>query len=39
MNNFDYSRATDVEDAVRQISDNPAAKFIAGVTNLVDLMK
>jgi xanthine dehydrogenase YagS FAD-binding subunit len=39
MNNFDYSRATDVEDAVRQISDNPAAKFIAGGTNLVDLMK
>src|SRR5918993_516718 len=39
MNNFDYSRATDVADAVRQISDNPAAKFIAGGTNLVDLMK
>jgi xanthine dehydrogenase YagS FAD-binding subunit len=39
MNNFEYSRATDVADAVRQISDNPAAKFIAGGTNLVDLMK
>ena len=39
MNNFDYSRATDVADAVRQIAANPAAKFIAGGTNLVDLMK
>ena len=39
MNNFEYSRAADVADAVRQISDNPAAKFIAGGTNLVDLMK
>jgi xanthine dehydrogenase YagS FAD-binding subunit len=39
MNNFGYSRATDVADAVRQIAADPAAKFIVGGTNLVDLMK
>ena len=39
MNNFEYSRATDVADAIRQIVADPAAKFIAGGTNLVDLMK
>jgi xanthine dehydrogenase YagS FAD-binding subunit len=39
MNNFGYSRAADVADAVRQIAADPAAKFIAGGTNLVDLMK
>src|SRR4029077_20284262 len=39
VNNFEYSRATDVADAVRQIVADPAAKFIAGGTNLVDLMK
>ena len=39
MINFDYSRASDVGDAVRQIAADPAARFIAGGTNLVDLMK
>jgi xanthine dehydrogenase YagS FAD-binding subunit len=39
MNNFGYSRATDVADAVRQMAADPTAKFIAGGTNLVDLMK
>src|ERR1700719_4067807 len=39
MINFQYARATDVADAVRQIAADPAAKFIAGGTNLVDLMK
>jgi len=39
MNNFDYARATDVADAVRRIAADPAAKFIAGGTNLIDLMK
>ena len=39
MINFQYSRVTDVADAVRQIATNPSAKFIAGGTNLVDLMK
>lgn len=39
MNNFQYARATDVADAVRQIAADPGAKFIAGGTNLIDLMK
>ena len=39
MNNFDYARATDVADAVRRIAADPATKFIAGGTNLIDLMK
>jgi xanthine dehydrogenase YagS FAD-binding subunit len=39
MINFQYSRATDLADAVRQIAGEPTAKFIAGGTNLIDLMK
>ena len=39
MINFQYTRAGDVSDAVRQIAADPAAKFIAGGTNLIDLMK
>jgi xanthine dehydrogenase YagS FAD-binding subunit len=39
MNNFGYSRASDVADAVRQIAADPAARFIAGGTNLIDLVK
>jgi xanthine dehydrogenase YagS FAD-binding subunit len=39
MINFEYARAADVADAVRQIAANPGAKFIAGGTNLIDLMK
>jgi xanthine dehydrogenase YagS FAD-binding subunit len=39
MINFQYTRASDVADAVRQIAANPTAKFIAGGTNLLDLMK
>src|ERR1700755_321260 len=39
MINFGYARANDVADAVRMISADPTAKFIAGGTNLVDLMK
>jgi xanthine dehydrogenase YagS FAD-binding subunit len=39
MINFQYSRANDVAEAVRMISADPAAKFIAGGTNLIDLMK
>ena len=39
MINFEYSRAADVADAVRQAAAEPAAKFIAGGTNLIDLMK
>src|SRR5262249_12988633 len=37
--NFEYTRASDVADAVRQIAADSSAKFIAGGTNLVDLMK
>jgi xanthine dehydrogenase YagS FAD-binding subunit len=39
MINFQYSRAADVTDAVKQIAADPEAKFIAGGTNLIDLMK
>jgi len=39
MINFAYARATDVADAVRRIAADPKAKFIAGGTNLIDLMK
>jgi xanthine dehydrogenase YagS FAD-binding subunit len=39
MNPFAYARARDVAGAVRQIASDPDAKFIAGGTNLIDLMK
>jgi xanthine dehydrogenase YagS FAD-binding subunit len=39
MINFQYARANDVADAVRMIAADPTAKFIAGGTNLIDLMK
>jgi xanthine dehydrogenase YagS FAD-binding subunit len=39
MINFQYARASDVADAVRMIAADPFAKFIAGGTNLIDLMK
>jgi xanthine dehydrogenase YagS FAD-binding subunit len=39
MNNFEYTRASDVAEAVRMKAADPTAKFIAGGTNLVDLMK
>jgi xanthine dehydrogenase YagS FAD-binding subunit len=39
MNYFAYSRATDVADALHQIATDPEARFIAGGTNLIDLMK
>jgi xanthine dehydrogenase YagS FAD-binding subunit len=39
MINFQYTRATDVADAVRLLAVDPTAKFIAGGTNLIDLMK
>ena len=39
MINFQYARANDVADAVRLITADPSAKFIAGGTNLIDLMK
>src|SRR6185436_17968302 len=39
MNLFSYTRANDVADAIGEVSGNGAAKFIAGGTNLIDLMK
>jgi xanthine dehydrogenase YagS FAD-binding subunit len=39
MIRFQYSRAGNVAEAVSLIAGNPTAKFIAGGTNLIDLMK
>src|SRR5690606_7732461 len=39
MIRFQYERAADVADAVRRMAAGPAAKFIAGGTNLIDLMR
>ena len=39
MTPFHYTRASDVSDAIKQIATDPSAKFIAGGTNLIDLMK
>lgn len=39
MNAFDYQRVDTVADAVRAIAAEPTARFIAGGTNLVDLIK
>ncbi|NID12166.1 FAD binding domain-containing protein [Fibrivirga algicola] len=39
MRPFTYSRATDPATAIKQLSGNPTAKFLAGGTNLIDLMK
>lgn len=39
MNSFSYKRAADVADAVKESSSNQNFKFIAGGTNLLDLMK
>jgi xanthine dehydrogenase YagS FAD-binding subunit len=39
MINFHYVRASTVADAVNRMAADPSAKFIAGGTNLLDLMK
>ena len=39
MINFEYTRVSTVKDAVNAISKIPTAGFIAGGTNLIDLMK
>lgn len=39
MINFDYVKATSEKAAVDNLLKDPSAKFIAGGTNLVDLMK
>lgn len=39
MNNFQYKRVSSPASAIAELSKDPAAKLIAGGTNLVDLMK
>lgn len=39
MNTFRYTEATDATGAVRAVAANQSAKFLAGGTNLVDLMR
>ena len=39
MIDFTYTRATDIAGAVRDIAANGHSKFVAGGTNLIDLMK
>ncbi|HEV7438555.1 MAG TPA: xanthine dehydrogenase family protein subunit M [Methylobacterium sp.] len=39
MNRFEYVRAGTVAEAVQALAGDPNAKFIAGGTNLLDLMK
>jgi xanthine dehydrogenase YagS FAD-binding subunit len=39
MRPFTYERAGDVQGALRAIASRPRARFIAGGTNLLDLMK
>jgi xanthine dehydrogenase YagS FAD-binding subunit len=39
MNNFQYKKVSSPKGAIAELSKDPAAKVIAGGTNLVDLMK
>jgi xanthine dehydrogenase YagS FAD-binding subunit len=39
MNSFTYKRAANQAEALREVAGNAGAKFLAGGTNLVDLMK
>jgi xanthine dehydrogenase YagS FAD-binding subunit len=39
MKPFDYRRAKDVDGAVAALAGEPNARFLAGGTNLIDLMK
>ena len=39
MKPFTYERASDALAAVKAVAENPGAKFLAGGTNLLDLMK
>ena len=39
MKSFKYSSATDATSAVRRVSADQSARFLAGGTNLIDLMK
>lgn len=39
MKSLKYSSATDAANAIRTVSANETAQFLAGGTNLIDLMK
>lgn len=39
MRPFRYSNAKDIPSAIKLVADNPNARFLAGGTNLLDLMK
>ncbi|HEY3698588.1 MAG TPA: xanthine dehydrogenase family protein subunit M [Spongiibacteraceae bacterium] len=39
MQDFRYQRVNSIEDAIHALQQQPAAKFIGGGTNLLDLMK
>ena len=39
MNNVSYSRATNVNDAVNKVANHAGAAYLAGGTNIVDLLK
>jgi xanthine dehydrogenase YagS FAD-binding subunit len=39
MTPFSYTRASDRDAAIRDVSGKPEAKFLGGGTNLIDLMK
>lgn len=39
MHSFSYTKAQNITSAVHMVTSNGAAKFIAGGTNLIDLMK
>jgi len=39
MKPFTYERAESAQAAVKAVADNPGARFLAGGTNLLDLMK
>lgn len=39
MHNFQYTRAKTTAAAIAELTKNPAAKLVAGGTNLIDLMK
>ena len=39
MRPFAYARAADTADAIRLVNQVPNARFLAGGTNLIDLMR
>lgn len=39
MNNFIYQKAADINEAVNSVNAHDGAKFLAGGTNIIDLMK